>query len=162
MRILALVIAVAAVASACAGPEAGARVEVPEVSGPAPSPATTSVAPPPPPCAVTTGACASLSLRLAWLLRDGTVVHGPVPMEPGDAVQPTPVGTFRVSWKDKVHRSSEYGDDMPDSVFFAPGGVAFHAGPLDSPSHGCIHLTAADATAFFDHLPVGSAVEVHA
>jgi lipoprotein-anchoring transpeptidase ErfK/SrfK len=109
-----------------------------------------------------TGACASLSLRLAWLLKDGVVLHGPVPMEPGDATQPTPVGSFRVAWKDKVHTSSEYGDPMPNSVFFAAGGIAFHAGALDRPSHGCIHLTDADSAVFFDSLPVGAEVEVTA
>jgi hypothetical protein len=124
------------------------------------TPSSTTPAPPLPPCSVKTGACASLSLRLAWLLKDGAVVHGPVPMEPGDATQPTPAGTFRVAWKDKVHTSSEYGDPMPDSVFFAAGGIAFHAGPLDRPSHGCIHLTDADSAVFFDGLPVGAEVEV--
>jgi lipoprotein-anchoring transpeptidase ErfK/SrfK len=87
-------------------------------------------------------------------------VHGPVPMEPGAGADPTPVGSFRVEWKDKVHASGEFGEAMPNSVFFAPGGVAFHAGPLDTPSHGCIHLSADDSAVFFDDLSVGSAVEV--
>ncbi|SEP50860.1 L,D-transpeptidase [Amycolatopsis saalfeldensis] len=138
----------------------------PPSSLPAPPSTTPSPTPPPPPpsppCSVKTGACASLSLRLAWLLKDGAVVHGPVPMEPGDAAQPTPAGTFRVAWKDKVHTSSEYGDPMPNSVFFAAGGIAFHAGPLDQPSHGCIHLTDADSTVFFNGLPVGAEVQVAA
>ncbi|MBB4683265.1 L,D-transpeptidase [Amycolatopsis jiangsuensis] len=143
----------------------GGRPGMGGASGRPPAPMITApVVPlrPEPPCTVVTGACASLSLRLAWLVRGGAVVRGPVEMEPGDAGQPTPVGGFRVVWKDKVHRSSEYGDDMPDAVFFAPGGIAFHAGPLNHPSHGCIHLAPKDATAFFDALPVGAQVEVRA
>lgn len=65
-----------------------------------------------------------------------------------------------MAWKDRVHRSDEYGDEMPNSVFFAPGGIAFHAGPLDRPSHGCLHLTEEDSALFFDRLPVGAEVEV--
>lgn len=154
-------------AVAVTGCSAQAATEPPPVqassqpAAPSVTPSSTTLPPPPsPPCSVKTGACASLSLRLAWLLKDGAVVYGPVPMEPGDATQPTPAGTFRVAWKDKVHTSSEYGDPMPNSVFFAAGGIAFHAGPLDRPSHGCIHLTDADSAVFFDGLPVGAEVEV--
>ncbi|MEW2499856.1 L,D-transpeptidase [Amycolatopsis sp. CA-161197] len=165
-----VLVAAAATLTACAAPQAATTTPTPlaetshltpTTTGTPPAP-TTPPPPPPPPCAVTTGACASLSLRLAWLLKDGVVVRGPVAMEPGDASQPTPVGSFKVAWKDKVHTSSEYGDPMPNSVFFAAGGIAFHAGPLDKPSHGCIHLTDADSEAFFAGLPVGAAVEVKA
>ena len=159
--------AVLLTAVAVAGCSAQAATEPPPAQAPsrpaAPivAPSSTTLPPSPsPPCSVKTGACASLSLRLAWLLKDGAVVYGPVPMEPGDATQPTPSGTFRVAWKDKVHTSSEYGDPMPNSVFFAAGGIAFHAGPLDRPSHGCIHLTDTDSEVFFDGLPVGAGVEV--
>ncbi|MDX3195232.1 L,D-transpeptidase, partial [Streptomyces sp. MN03-5084-2B] len=115
---------------------------------------------PTPPCALATGACVSLAQRLAWLLRDGRVVRGPVPAGFGPPDQATPAGSFRVAWKDREHRSSQYGTDMPNSVFFAAGGIAFHAGPLDAPSHGCVHLTDADSAAFFDGLNVGDAVQV--
>ena len=46
------------------------------------------------------------------------------------------------------------------AVFFAAGGIAFHEGPLDVPSHGCVHLAAADAIAFFDALKPGNEVDV--
>jgi hypothetical protein len=123
---------------------------------------TTTTPPPAPTCAMTTGACVSLSQRLAWLLRDGHVVRGPVPAGFGPPDQATPAGSFHVVWKDREHRSSVYGTDMPNSVFFAAGGIAFHAGPLDAPSHGCVHLTDADSAAFFDGLAVGDAVQVQA
>ncbi|MEV6629101.1 L,D-transpeptidase [Amycolatopsis sp. NPDC051114] len=102
----------------------------------------------------------SLAQRLAWLLRDGEVVRGPVPAGFGPPDQATPAGSFHVVWKDREHTSSVYGTDMPNSVFFAAGGIAFHAGPLDAPSHGCVHLTDADSAAFFDGLKVGDAVQV--
>ncbi|WP_370962338.1 L,D-transpeptidase [Amycolatopsis sp. cg9] len=121
---------------------------------------TTTPPPPAPPCAVTTGACVSLTQRLAWLLRDGHVVRGPVPAGFGPPEQATPAGSFHVVWKDREHRSGDYGTDMPNSVFFAAGGIAFHAGPLDAPSHGCVHLSDADSAAFFDGLNVGDTVEV--
>jgi hypothetical protein len=151
------------VTAACSAP----RTTTPSpIAEPAPltttsaTPTPTTAPPPTPPCAVTTGACVSLAQRLAWLLRDGKVVRGPVPAGFGPPDQATPAGSFHVVWKDREHRSSQYGTDMPNSVFFAAGGIAFHAGPLDAPSHGCVHLTDADSAAFFDGLKVGDAVQV--
>ncbi|MGW5723786.1 L,D-transpeptidase [Amycolatopsis sp. NPDC003865] len=149
------------VTASCAAPRATTPSPIAE---PAPLVRTTTPAtstpPPAPPCAVTTGACVSLAQRLAWLLRDGRVVRGPVPAGFGPPDQTTPAGSFHVVWKDREHTSSEYGTNMPNSVFFAAGGIAFHAGPLDAPSHGCVHLTDADSAAFFDGLNVGDAVQV--
>jgi len=151
------------VTAACAAPRTttpspiAEPVPLPTASA---TPTTTTTPPPAPPCAVTTGACVSLAQRLAWLLRDGRVVRGPVPAGFGPPDQATPAGSFHVVWKDREHRSSQYGTDMPNSVFFAAGGIAFHAGPLDAPSHGCVHLTDADSAAFFDGLNVGDAVQV--
>ncbi|MEV6877414.1 L,D-transpeptidase [Amycolatopsis sp. NPDC051128] len=159
------------VTAACSAPRATTPSPIAEpaplhaVTTPVPTTTTTptTTAPPPsPPCLVATGACVSLSLRLAWLLRDGRVVRGPVPAGFGPPDQATPAGSFHVVWKDREHRSSVYGTDMPNSVFFAAGGIAFHAGPLDAPSHGCVHLTDADSAAFFDGLRVGDAVQVQA
>ncbi|MEV4150867.1 L,D-transpeptidase [Amycolatopsis sp. NPDC049691] len=150
------------VTASCAAPRATTPSPIAE---PAPltgtaTPVTTATPPPAPPCAVTTGACVSLGQHLAWLLRDGRVVRGPVPAGFGPPGQTTPAGSFHVVWKDREHTSSEYGTNMPNSVFFAAGGIAFHAGPLDAPSHGCVHLTDADSAAFFDGLNVGDAVQV--
>jgi hypothetical protein len=151
------------VMAACSAPRTTTPTPIAEpvpVSTSVPATTTTTPPPPAPPCAVTTGACVSLAQRLAWLLRDGQVVHGPVPAGFGPPDQATPAGSFHVVWKDREHRSSVYGTDMPNSVFFAAGGIAFHAGPLDAPSHGCVHLTDADSAAFFDGLKVGDAVQV--
>ncbi|MFL6124733.1 L,D-transpeptidase [Actinophytocola sp.] len=120
----------------------------------------TSEAPPPPPCGPQIRACVSLSTNQAWLLTNGVVDLGPVPITHGAAATPTPTGTWPVAWKDQEHTSSVYGDPMPYSVFFAPGGIAFHEGPLDRDSHGCVHLTMADAQTFFNVLQPGQLVQV--
>jgi lipoprotein-anchoring transpeptidase ErfK/SrfK len=73
----------------------------------------------------------------------------------------TPTGTFRVLWKDQDHKSAEFDDaPMPYSVFFADGGIAFHQGNPNNPSAGCVHLSAADAQAWFAALEVGDEVQV--
>ena len=111
-------------------------------------------------CRRTTVACVSTSHRLAWLQRDGRVVFGPVPVSLGGPGHRTPNGSFRVAWKDEEHTSSTYGIPMPFSVFFAHGGIAFHEGPLDQPSHGCVHLASAAAERFFAELGPGDRVQV--
>lgn len=114
------------------------------------------------PCTTTAHACVDLATHRAWLLDDGKVARGPVRMMPGDATDPTPVGTFRVQWKDQNHVSDMPNHaPMPFSVFFADGGVAFHEGSLQNSSYGCVHLAHDDAVAFFNTLQVGDEVQVH-
>jgi lipoprotein-anchoring transpeptidase ErfK/SrfK len=108
-------------------------------------------------------ACVDLARHLTWLQHDGTVTFGPVRMEPGRprSRHATPRGTFQVSWKaGPTYISTIYGDPMPWAVFFAPGGIAFHGGSLTTPSHGCVHLTVANAHYYNEHLPVGAEVVV--
>lgn len=108
-------------------------------------------------------ACVDLARHLTWLQHDGTVTFGPVRMEPGRprSRHATPRGTFHVSWKaGPTYISTSYGDPMPWAVFFAPGGIAFHGGSLTTPSHGCVHLTVANAHYYNEHLPVGAEVVV--
>ncbi len=90
----------------------------------------------------------------------GKVTLGPVRITHGGTTNPTPTGTWPVAWKDQEHTSSIYGDPMPYSVFFAPGGIAFHEGKLDEDSHGCIRLEMSNAQAFFSALQVGALVQV--
>jgi lipoprotein-anchoring transpeptidase ErfK/SrfK len=116
--------------------------------------------PPPPPCGPEIRACVSLSTKQAWLLANGAVELGPVPITHGGTTSPTPTGTWPVAWKDQEHTSSIYGDPMPYSVFFAPGGYAFHEGRLDEDSHGCVRLEMANAQTFFNTLQVGQLVQV--
>lgn len=112
------------------------------------------------PCTVTARACADLGTHQAWLIEDGAVRRGPVPIMIGDEIDPTPTGTFAVEWKAEAWTSREYLVQMPYSVFFAPGGIAFHEGRQDTPSAGCVKLTHVDAVAFFDFLQIGDEVQV--
>jgi lipoprotein-anchoring transpeptidase ErfK/SrfK len=111
-------------------------------------------------CRRTTVACVSTKHRVAWLQRDGRVTYGPVRVSLGGPGHRTPTGSFRVAWKDEEHTSSTYGIDMPWSVFFAHGGIAFHQGPVDEQSHGCVHLSPAAAERFFAELDPGDRVQV--
>ena len=112
------------------------------------------------PCSVTAKACVSLSSQRAWLIRDGQVYYGEASALGGRPDAPTPTGTFRVSWKDKDHFSREFNAPMPNSVFFAPGGVAFHQGSLTKPSAGCVHLSKKSSEVFFNELNPGDEVQV--
>lgn len=111
------------------------------------------------PCTTSADACVDLTSHTAWLLEEGKVKRE-VPFLDGDPRNPTPVGTFAVDWKAQNYHSREFDADMPFSVFFAPGGIAFHEGSLDNPSAGCVHLEKSDAVAFFDRLAVGDQVQV--
>jgi hypothetical protein len=97
------------------------------------------------PCSVTARSCVDLDSQRAWLIQDGKAVRGPVKISSGGAGKETPVGhSFRVYRKDKDYASNEFRladgrpAPMPWSVFFADGGIAFHAGNRLGP--GRIHL----------------------
>ena len=128
-----------------------------------PKPTTTAAKPAPSqgsPCAATASACIDLSANQSWLLKDGKVTYGPVPITSGRPGYLTPPGTFKVGWKDIDHKSSQFDDaPMPYSVFFN-GGIAFHQGSLKVKSHGCIHLSNAAAKTFYNSLKVGDVVQV--
>lgn len=113
------------------------------------------------PCDGRADACVDLSSRQAWLMRDGEVYYGPVPVNTGKRGYRTPVGDFSVQWKDKDHKSQEYDNaPMPYSVFFTDTGIAFHEGDISRQSHGCVRMTHAGAKTFFRELQVGEAVQV--
>jgi L,D-transpeptidase catalytic domain len=113
------------------------------------------------PCTAAARACVDLDDRQAWLLDRGAVVRGPVDVMTGDEQDPTPVGVFHVQWKAQEYTSRQYLTQMPYSVFFADGGIAFHEGRQDTYSGGCVKLTPDDAVAWFDFLQVGDEVQVH-
>ena len=122
---------------------------------PAPPPAATGT-----PCTITDGACIDLSANKSWLISDGKVSYGPVPITHGRPGWRTPPGMFHVQFKDIDHKSRQFDNaPMPYSVFFN-GGIAFHAGSLSVPSHGCIHLSTTAAKTYFNTLHVGDAVQV--
>jgi lipoprotein-anchoring transpeptidase ErfK/SrfK len=111
-------------------------------------------------CISAARACVDLSTQQAWLMRDGNVIYGPVPVATGKASAPTSAGTFHVYWKDLHHRSSLFHNaPMPYSVFFH-GGDAFHEDSVTVRSNGCVHLTHSAAQTFYNTLHVGDVVQV--
>ena len=185
--ILGLVLASAGLLAACATVEPAANSDsappirpIVETTAPDDAPVTTpatlpplpevaeageeivkTVPKPPPgvPCTGAADACVDLSAKKTWLLSDGEIIYGPVPITSGKSGFETPPGTFKVGWKNKDHVSSIYDAPMPYSVFFN-GGIAFHQGSLSEPSHGCIHLGQGAASTYFSELSVGDTVEV--
>jgi len=131
------------------------------LAGPIPGPPVPAPLVPGTPCTATARACADLIGLQAWLFQDGRILRGPVPISIGDELDPTPPGRYAVEWKAKDWVSREYGTPMPYSVFFAPGGIAFHEGSLQTSSYGCIRMQRDNAAAFFDYLQVGDEVQVH-
>jgi lipoprotein-anchoring transpeptidase ErfK/SrfK len=128
----------------------------PKTTTPKPKPKPSTEAP----CSTAAKACIKLSTNQSWLMEDGKVTYGPVPITHGRAGYLTPPGTFKVTFKNKDHKSSIFNNaPMPYSVFFN-GGIAFHQGSLKEKSHGCIHLSMAAAKQFFGALSVGEIVEV--
>lgn len=113
------------------------------------------------PCTTTARACVDLAAARAWLIADGAVTYGPVPIASGSLEAATPKGTTVVDWKSRYHHSREFGGvAMHYAVFFAPGGIAFHEGAIDHPSAGCVRLQTEAASTFFDTLAVGDEVQV--
>ncbi|WP_224390224.1 L,D-transpeptidase [Pseudonocardia sp. ICBG1293] len=113
------------------------------------------------PCSASARACVDLGSQQAWLMNGGSVTYGPVDVATGGHGTETPTGDFAVYDKDREHYSAEFdGAPMPWSVFFAPGGVAFHQGDRDSGSAGCVKMRNQDATVFFGKLRQGDRVEV--
>jgi hypothetical protein len=118
------------------------------------------------PCTASAKACVDLDDQKAWLISGGKVTKGPIRISSGGQGKETPEGTFHVYKKDKDHKSNEFPmpngqpAPMPNSVFFGPGGIAFHGGDPKRASAGCVHVPTADSVAFFNALNVGDEVQV--
>lgn len=124
------------------------------------APATAQAAAPVP-CGGGVSACIDLSRSETWLMDGkGNVTFGPGPITSGRPGYETPVGTFRVTWKDIDHWSEAFNGPMPYSVFFTDSGIAFHEGSLSELSHGCIHLSHRAAVKYFNALQPGDVVAV--
>ena len=112
------------------------------------------------PCPASARACVDLTNNKTWIQEGGQIIYGPVPQIAGRKGYRTPPGMFYVGWKNIDHKSSEFnGAPMPYAIFFN-GGIAFHQGSTDTPSHGCIRLEKPDAQAYWDLLQVGDSVYV--
>lgn len=118
------------------------------------------------PCSASARACVDLDHQRAWLAKDGQVTLGPVKIASGGKGEETPKGTFKVLSKDKNHTTNEFPlpngqpAPMPNSVFFEPGGIAFHGGDPTKASAGCIHVPSPNDLTFFNSLSVGDEVQV--
>ncbi|MFL6119001.1 L,D-transpeptidase [Actinophytocola sp.] len=122
-------------------------------------PATAQAAPGVP-CSARADACVDLSANTTWLMHNGVVTYGGVPITSGKPGHETPTGTFHVTYKDIDHYSRAYNGPMPYSVFFTNTGVAFHQGSLGVQSHGCVHLSHDAAVTYYNTLHPGDVVEV--
>ena len=112
------------------------------------------------PCSAAAVACVSLSRQLAWFVRDGKLVRGPVRVATGRAGYGTELGTFHVYRKNRMWYSTLYNNaPMPYSVFF-DSGEAFHEDSTAVRSHGCVHLSASNAAWAFGFLKIGDEVQV--
>lgn len=111
------------------------------------------------PCTSAARACVDLSSNQAWLIRNGRVSYGPVPVSHGRRGLRTPPGTFRVTFRNIDHVSSIYGTPMPYSVFFN-GGIAFHQGDIGGQSAGCVRMQRSAAREFYTSLRRGDVVQV--
>jgi hypothetical protein len=170
-RVLAALSTLAALAvltacSAGGSPDVRMVADTPSVTTQAPAPSTADSKPvkhamaPGVPCTITAKACVSVSGKQAWLLDEGKIVYGPVKIMPGKKGSPTPLGTWQVLYKEKMHLSHEFDNaEMPNSVFFY-NGVAFHQGSLSKYSAGCVHLSPAASLKFFTTLQKGDEVQV--
>lgn len=112
------------------------------------------------PCDARAEACIDLSAGQTWLMSDGEVTYGPVPMSSGKPGYETRPGTFAVTYKDKDHWSGPYDAPMPYSVFFTEDGIAYHEGNINEQSHGCVRLQHEAAKKFFYTLEPGDTVQV--
>ena len=114
----------------------------------------------PAPCSAQAKACIDLSANTSWLMNNGVVTYGGVPITTGKPGYETPAGTFHVTYKDIDHWSKAYNGPMPYSVFFTTSGIAFHQGSLGVQSHGCVHLSPEAAKTYYNTLHPGDVVEV--
>ncbi|WP_062975959.1 L,D-transpeptidase [Nocardia flavorosea] len=111
------------------------------------------------PCSPAARACLRLSTNEVWLMDNGKVVYGPTPMSHGMDGYETPPGVFDVDFKRPYHWSTMHHAPMHYAVFFN-GDIAFHIGPTEAESHGCIRLTEPGAVAVYHYLNPGDVVEV--
>lgn len=109
-------------------------------------------------CPPTARACIDVDGKQAWMVIDGHVTYGPVPITTGRPGHETVRGPHHVLRHVRHDHSIPFDSPMPYSTYFTTSGIAFHEGRLDEPSHGCIHLGHHAAAHFFEHLRVGDEV----
>lgn len=134
------------------------RLTLETLLGDGPGPPAATDAPAPPQCPPSARACVDVDGKRAWMVDAGRVTYGPVPVTTGKPGYETTRGTHHVLRHVRHDDSRLFDSPMPYSTYFTVGGMAFHQGRLDEPSHGCVHLGRHAAAHFFDHLRVGDEV----
>jgi hypothetical protein len=104
---------------------------------------------------------ASIPRQLVHVYRGGRLA-GVSTCSTGKPGHSTPVGRFTVINKYKDHRSSKYGDPMPNTLRLTAMGVALHGGEIPGypASHGCVRLPLAFADALFEVTALGTPVAI--
>lgn len=112
--------------------------------------------------------CVDLTSQTAWVVENGNMLLGPVPVRTGKAEDATPIGGFAISQK-KVHTvSSEYHVPLPFWQRFYED-FGFHASDKDTPlyapnvrgSHGCVNMLPRDAQALFNLTQIDTPVKIY-
>ena len=104
----------------------------------------------------------SLPLQRAYVYRGGKLI-GVSTVSTGREGYETPVGTFNILQKRRVHHSNRYENaPMPFMQRLTWDGIALHAGaiPGQPASHGCIRLPTAFARHLFAATELGASVHV--
>ena len=104
----------------------------------------------------------SLPLQRAYVYRGGTLI-GVSTVSTGREGYETPVGSFNILQKRRVHHSNLYdGAPMPFMQRLTWDGIALHAGEIPGrpASHGCIRLPAPFARGLFAATELGASVHV--
>lgn len=104
---------------------------------------------------------ASIPRQLVHVYRNGVLI-GVATCSTGKPGNSTPAGMFTVLNKYKDHRSSKYGDPMPNTLRLTQKGVALHGGELPGypASHGCVRLPLDFADRLFELTPLGTPVVI--
>jgi len=102
-----------------------------------------------------------LASQTAKLVRFGRVV-AESPISSGRASHPTPTGTYVITDKYPMWKSTLYDAKMPHFLRLSCGDFGLHAGRLPGypASHGCIRLPPDMARTFFQEAPVGTLVVI--
>ncbi len=103
----------------------------------------------------------SIPKQLVFVYRNGILI-GLSTCSTGKPGHSTPAGLFTVLNKLKDHRSSKYGDPMPNTLRLTRKGVALHGGDVPGypMSHGCVHLPLAFADNLFEQTALGTSVVI--
>jgi hypothetical protein len=104
---------------------------------------------------------ASIPRQLVHVYRSGTLI-GVSTCSTGKPGNSTPAGMFTVINKHKDHRSSKYGDPMPNTLRLTQKGIALHGGELPGypASHGCVRLPLSFADSLYEETAIGTTVVI--